>query len=318
MVLEVLILRYYLSLSSLFIILITFIFYNFYIIKHFENTKIISINKGETIDMVINNLFEDRNFFEKKIYYLFFNISNKIYFPINYGKFKIKKNSNFLTILKIISHKSNINYKISIIEGWQKYQLNEYLKNFFINNESIEYQSIISDTYIINSSHSFNEFLEFIKKYKKNFFEKYKNNKIYKKYGEKKILIISSLVEKEAKNYHDKQLITSVIFNRLDKGMKLQIDATVIYAITEGKYKFNKKLLIKDLKYNHNYNTYVINGLPPDMISYVGPETIDIVLSSPKSNFLFYFYNVLEKKHIFSKNFKEHKHQLNDYRKKNK
>ena len=64
------------------------------------------------------------------------------------------------------------------------------------------------------------------------------------------------------------------------------------------------------------FNTYYIYGLPPDLISYVGPETVKIVLENTKSDYLFYFYNILEKKHIFSKNFKEHKIKLNEYRKK--
>ena len=54
------------------------------------------------------------------------------------------------------------------------------------------------------------------------------------------------------------------------------------------------------------------------MISYVGPKTVELVLESPKSDFLFYFYNILEKKHIFSKNYNEHKKKLNEYRKKTK
>ena len=51
------------------------------------------------------------------------------------------------------------------------------------------------------------------------------------------------------------------------------------------------------------------------MISYVGPKTIKIVLDNPKSDFLFYFYNIIEKKHIFSKNYKENKKKLYEYRK---
>ena len=54
------------------------------------------------------------------------------------------------------------------------------------------------------------------------------------------------------------------------------------------------------------------------MISYVGEETIKIVLENTKSEFLFYFYNIIEKKHIFSKTYDEHKNNLNEYRKKSK
>ena len=98
--------------------------------------------------------------------------------------------------------------------------------------------------------------------------------------------------------------------------MRLQIDASVIYALTEGKSKLNRKLTLNDLKIKHPFNTYYVHGLPPDLICYVGPETVEIVLENPKSDYLFYFYNILEKKHIFSKSFKEHKIKLNEYRKK--
>ena len=98
--------------------------------------------------------------------------------------------------------------------------------------------------------------------------------------------------------------------------MKLQIDASVIAAITEGKFKLNRALKIKDLKYDHPLNTYVIKGIPIEMICYVGQETIELLLENPKSDFLFYFYNILEQKHIFSKNYESHREQLNEYRKK--
>ena len=52
------------------------------------------------------------------------------------------------------------------------------------------------------------------------------------------------------------------------------------------------------------------------MICYVGQETVELLLENPKSNFLFYFFNILENKHIFSKNYESHRKQLNEYRKK--
>ena len=110
--------------------------------------------------------------------------------------------------------------------------------------------------------------------------------------------------------------ISSVIFNRLNKNMKLQIDATVIYSITEGKYNLNRKLLLKDLKINHPFNTYIYYGLPPKPISYVGRETLDIIFENYKTDFLFYFFNNSLNRHIFSKSFEEHKKKLNEYREK--
>ena len=75
------------------------------------------------------------------------------------------------------------------------------------------------------------------------------------------------------------------------------------------------KLLFKDLKFDHPYNTYKYKGLPPKPITYVATETLDIILENYETDFLFYFYNNSLNKHIFSKNFKEHRKKLNEYRK---
>ena len=127
-------------------------------------------------------------------------------------------------------------------------------------------------------------------------------------------MIIGSIIEKEGLGLEDKKNISSVIFNRLNKKMKLQIDATVIYALTEGEYSLNRKLLLKDLKTEHPYNTYLFKGLPPKPISYVGKKTIDLIFENYKTDFLFYFFNNSLNRHIFSKTFAEHKKKLNEYR----
>ena len=129
-------------------------------------------------------------------------------------------------------------------------------------------------------------------------------------------MTIGSLLEKEGLGYKDKQQISSVIFNRLNANMKLQIDATVIYSITQGNYNFNRKLLISDLNIDHPYNTYKYYGLPPKPISYVGKKTLEIIFENNKTDFLFYFFDNYLNRHIFSKTYKDHKKKLNEYRNK--
>ena len=102
-------------------------------------------------------------------------------------------------------------------------------------------------------------------------------------------MIIGSLLEKEGLDELDMKKIASVIFNRLNKKMKLQIDATVLFAITNGDYGLQRKLLLDDLKVNHPFNTYHIKGLPPLPISYVGRKTLDIIFEALKLNFCFIF-----------------------------
>ena len=127
-------------------------------------------------------------------------------------------------------------------------------------------------------------------------------------------MIIGSLIEKEGLDKMDKKKIASVIINRLEKNMKLQIDATVIFALTDGNYNLDRELLISDLQFDHPFNTYKHQGLPPKPISYVGKETLDIIFENHETDFLFYFFNKSLKKHIFSKNYENHKKKLNEYR----
>ena len=65
--------------------------------------------------------------------------------------------------------------------------------------------------------------------------------------NQSQIMIMGSLLEKEALDNDDKRLVSSVIFNRLNKDMKLQIDASVLFSITDGKYNLGRKLSFDDL-----------------------------------------------------------------------
>ena len=148
------------------------------------------------------------------------------------------------------------------------------------------------------------------------FKNKFKSHHLSEKYSLNEIFVIGSLLEKEGIDYEDKKKIYSVIMNRLKLNMKLQIDATVIFSLTGGKTDLGRKLTYADLKIDNPYNTYKNYGLPPGPISYVGHKTIELIFEDYKTEFLFYFYNSFENKHIFSLNYKDHLKKLNEYRSK--
>ena len=314
------ILRYYLKAFSLiFIIFIFLFFYTVYLFN--KNIEIkqnpISINKGDSIDEVLKNNIFDVSILEiifVKIYLKINNLINKSIF--HYGDFDIQSDSSLLDFLNIISKPSNVLFKITIVEGWSQNQLNLELSKYFTDFYTIPYQDIIADTYYLQKNSDFDLFLSKLQNFKINYFKKNKNNKLNDKFNIDELMIIGSLLEKEGLDEEDKKQISSVIFNRLDKKMKLQIDATVLFAITNGQYDLNRKLLLSDLKINHPFNTYIYKGLPPEPISYVGKNTLDILFENNKNDFLFYFFNNSLNRHIFSKSFKEHKEKLNEYRKK--
>jgi UPF0755 protein len=97
-------------------------------------------------------------------------------------------------------------------------------------------------------------------------------------------LIAASLIEKEAKVPPDRAKIARVILNRLGAHMKLQIDATVEYAL--GVHK--TQLLDSDLQVNSPYNTYKIDGLPPGPIASPGKASLEAALNPAPGTWLYY------------------------------
>lgn len=84
-------------------------------------------------------------------------------------------------------------------------------------------------------------------------------------------LTLASLVERETRVDEERRRIAGVITNRLEEGMRLQIDATVVYALGGGP---TDQVLLDDLEVDSPYNTYLIDGLPPGPISGVGSASL--------------------------------------------
>ncbi len=97
-------------------------------------------------------------------------------------------------------------------------------------------------------------------------------------------VIIASMIEREAKFQVDRPLIAAVIYNRLKRGMPLQIDATVEYALGVNK----PKLTFADLKVNSPYNTYLHTGLPPGPIASPGLASLAAALGPATVGYLYY------------------------------
>ncbi|MCB2293379.1 endolytic transglycosylase MltG [Clostridium algoriphilum] len=115
------------------------------------------------------------------------------------------------------------------------------------------------------------------------------------------IIITASLVEKEAGTDIDRPKIASVINNRLNKKMPLQIDATIQYIIG-----FKIKLYNKDLAVKSPYNTYLNKGLPPSPICNPGIKSINVAIHPAVTDYLFYVLNSKTNEHVFSKTYAEH------------
>ena len=110
------------------------------------------------------------------------------------------------------------------------------------------------------------------------------------------VIVVASLIEREARVPEDRAPIARVIYNRLAVPMRLQIDATVLYAL--GVHK--DTVLYSDLEVNSPYNTYKIDGLPPGPIAAPGKASIEAAVAPAQGTWLFYVLSETNGKHAFA------------------
>jgi UPF0755 protein len=119
-------------------------------------------------------------------------------------------------------------------------------------------------------------------------------------------LIAASIIEKEGSESKDRRFVSSVLVNRLNKNMRLQMDPTVIFALGD---KYHWPLKRKDLKVKSVYNTYLHKGLPPNPICFPSKDAVLAALHPAQTSYL-YFYAKPDGTHRFSETYAAHKKQI--------
>lgn len=125
--------------------------------------------------------------------------------------------------------------------------------------------------------------------------------------GMKEVVTIASMIEKETSISRERPFISAVIRNRLRRGMRLEFDPTVIYALGD---RFTGDITRKDLDFSSPYNTYVFAGLPPGPIAAPGTDSMRAALDPADVDYL-YFVSMGDGSHFFSRRYRDHVNAVN-------
>lgn len=281
-----------------------------------------TVKQGDTFYSVLESLENDKvivnTYFIK--YYL---RKNNIITDIKPGEYNLSSELSLINFIELLS-KGNLNKnevsvtiqegknieeigeilessgilsKESFIESCKNYELPKYIKNEGNRRYALE-GFLFPDTYRFIKGTDGNAVIKtMLSRFEEIISEIEKENNINIDDVDK-ITTIAALIEKEVSTSSERTLVASVINNRLEKGMMLQIDATVLYAL--GKHK--EKVLYKDLEVNSPYNTYKVIGLPVGPIGCPGKDSIAAAVNPSKTNYLYYVSNN-DGTHFFTDNY---------------
>jgi UPF0755 protein len=153
--------------------------------------------------------------------------------------------------------------------------------------------------------------LVMLREFKKRFKPEYRKRAQELGMNISEVVTLASLIEKETGQKSERPLIGGVFHNRLKKGMLLQCDPTVIYALRVSN-QYKGTITYADLKRESPYNTYVTAGLPPGPIANPGEESLHAALY-PESTDKLYFVSKNDGTHYFSKTLDEHNRAVRQY-----
>ena len=246
------------------------------------------------------NIFSGNFFFDK--------IAGQLKYSNNIkpGKYEIKDNSSLLSLIRMLNSGNQSPVKLIINKLRTKEDLaskighnfecdstevirflmsNDSLQNYKLDTNSVM-TAIIPNTYLLKWNTTFKKLFGRLKSEQEKFWTEERLKKAAaKNLTTQQVYTMASIVEEETNKPEDKPLIASVYRNRIASGQKLEADPTVKYAMRNFGLK---RILHGHLQYQSPYNTYQNKGLPPGPICTPSTKTIDAVLDSPETNYIFF------------------------------
>lgn len=269
-----------------------------------EKTEI-SITEGMTRSEVAELLVDNKLIKSKFAFYVYSKLSNSTIFP---GIYEISASDSATTIASLFSEGKFKVVRITIKEGWWASDIESELveekkmeQMVGFTKAAIKYEGyLFPDTYELKVDATIEQVIKLLRD---NFEKRTEGLNI-----DPDVVILASIVEREAKGPSDRAAIAGVYLNRLKLGMRLEADATIQYA------KGSSRAIVTVSDYRDvisPYNTYLNDGLPPGAIANPGLESIKAVLNPDKHDYLYYFH--AKGQTFFSKTYAEHDAKVDQY-----
>jgi UPF0755 protein len=277
-----------------------------------------TITNGAGLKQVAVNL-KEKNLIRNSFSFIFTTKVLGLDNSIQAGTYKLSPAMDTITITKKLTKGFN-DTRITIPEGLRSEEIASIINTNFpdlatdslINRLNEKQGYLFPDTYDFSSSTTIDNIIETMSS---NFQKKYKTIRTNVNLSEEEIVIIASLIEREARHAIDRPLVSSVIYNRYKLGMKLDIDATVQYAVGFDPVShswWKKNLTIRDLDIDSDFNTYIHSGLPPKPIANPGLFSLIAAASPSTTDYLYYMTDKNGVNH-YAKNITEHNENIRIY-----
>ncbi len=235
------------------------------------------------------------------------------------GEYEFPASASMREVINLLASGKSIAYKISIPEGWTSdmvvARLNE---NEVLTGEVASTPpegAIMPDTYVFRRGMTRQKLLEDMQAAQVKLLDEIwtTHRSAIPLRTREDAVILASIVEKETGVAGERPIIASVFLNRLNKGMRLQSDPTIIYGITGGMGKLERPLTRTDITTPTPYNTYTIDGLPPGPIANPGRAALEAVANPPDTTYL-YFVADGTGGHAFASTLEEHNRNVAKWR----
>ena len=236
------------------------------------------------------------------------------------GEYEFPQGASMQQVMALIASGKALAYKISIPEGFTsemavaRVNANEVLTGppAAVPPEG----SILPDTYVFRRGMTRQKLVEDMRAAQAKLLEELwaKRMPVPAIETKEQAVTLASIVEKETAVAEERPVIASVFINRLNKGMRLQSDPTIIYGIVGGKGRLDRSLTRTDIETPTPYNTYRINGLPPGPIANPGRAALEAVLNPTPTEHL-YFVADGTGGHAFAATLEEHNRNVRKWRK---